>query len=452
MPEISCDVLVVGGGVTGVAAGIAAARSGARTVLLEPRSFVGGNATTGLCLHSFLTKDRRQVVFGIAQEIVDRLIEMGGAVGHIPYDGFVSAVTPVDGDLFRHAATEMLVEAGVQIVYGATVVGAHVDNGRIESLSVAMKGGVREADARVVIDATGDADIAALAGVPCNKGDEKRAHKMQPVSMLMRFFNVDTQRIANEIGEVNAAYATRRDYNEPFPVYFNGHFGKWNDIILKEGVFPNADHKVFFNTVWPNQINVNTSAVFNVDGTDPLALSKANVALLRQVRRASEFFKEHVPGFERGYCLSAIFPGVRETRRIEGDYEIQDADALEGRKFDDTIGQICFPVDIHDPDTGQAHFHQIGGDGAFDVPYRAMLPKGVDNMLVAGRCVSATSFVHGATRNMAPCLTTGQAAGTAAAMAAREGLGTTREVPLDALQSQLRRDGAYLGTSTSEES
>lgn len=452
MAEICCDVLVVGGGVTGVAAGIASARTGAKTILLEQRSFVGGNATTGLCLHSFLTKDRRQVVFGIAQEIVDRLIEMGGAVGHIPYDGFVSAVTPVDGDLFRHVATEMLVEAGVQIIYGATVVGANLGDGRIETLSVAMKGGIREATARIVIDATGDADIAALAGVPCHKGDEKNAHKMQPVSMLMRFFNVDTLRIAREIGEINAAYASRRDYNEPFPVYFNGHFGKWNDVILKEGIFPNANHKVFFNTVWPNQINVNTSAVFKVDGTDPLALSKANVTLLRQVRRAGDFFKEYVPGFERGYCLSAIFPGVRETRRVEGDYEIQDADALEGRKFDDTIGQICFPVDIHDPDTGQAHFHQIGGDGAFDVPYRAMLPKGLDNMLVAGRCVSATSFVHGATRNMAPCLVTGQAAGTAAAMAAGEGQGLTREVPLRDLQSQLRSDGAYLGEPVTGES
>ena len=124
MDAIKSEVVVIGGGVTGVVAAMAASRAGAKTILLESRTFVGGNATTGLCLHSFLTRDRRQVVFGMAQEIVDRLIASGGSVGHVPYDGFVSAVTPVDGDIFRITVTEMLAEAGVQIIYGCNVVGA----------------------------------------------------------------------------------------------------------------------------------------------------------------------------------------------------------------------------------------------------------------------------------------------------------------------------------------
>ncbi|QZN98873.1 FAD-dependent oxidoreductase [Chenggangzhangella methanolivorans] len=152
MDEMTFDVVVVGGGVTGVAAGIAAARAGAKAVVLEPRPFVGGNATTGLCLHSFLTRDRRQTVFGLAQEMVDRLKAIGAAVGHIPYDGFVSAVTPVDGDWFRILASEMLAEAGCQVIYGASVVGVERDGDAIDALTVAMKGGLRRVVANSYID------------------------------------------------------------------------------------------------------------------------------------------------------------------------------------------------------------------------------------------------------------------------------------------------------------
>ncbi len=441
--ELQYDVAVVGGGVTGVAAGVAAARAGARTVVLEPRPFVGGNATTGLCLHSFLTRDMRQTVFGIAQEMVDRLIAVGAAVGHIPYGGFVSAVTPVDGDWFRIIAAEMLAEAGAQVIYGASVVEVERDGSTITGLVTAMKGGLRVVRAGSYVDTSGDADIAAFAGCPTRKG-EQGTGKMQPVSMLMHFHNVDTKMIASTLGEVAPAMAKRPDHPEPIPVYFNGTFSRWNDVIEREGIFPNRDHKVFFNTVWPTRVNVNTSAVFGVDGTDPLAMSRAMQDLTRQCVRAGNFLKKHVPGFENSYFTPQVVAGVRESRNIIGQYEITKEDVLEGRKFDDTVGQICFPVDIHHPDTGQAYFVDIGDDGAFDVPYRSLLPQGVDNLIVAGRCLSATHFAHGATRNMAPCLVTGQAAGTAAAMAAQRNA-PLAHLSVGDLQDRLMRDGAYLG-------
>ena len=437
------DVAVVGGGVTGVAAGIAAARAGARTVVLEPRPFVGGNATTGLCLHSYLTRDRRQTVFGIAQEVVDRLMVRGAAVGHIPYDGFVSAVTPVDGDWFRITAAEMLAEAGAQVIYGASLVGVERDGEAVRELVVAMKGGLRRVRAASYVDTSGDGDVAALAGCPTRKGEEGTG-KMQPVSMLMHFHRVDTRLIARTLGEVAPAMAEKPGQAEPIPVYFNGTFSQWNDVIAAENIFPNRDHKVFFNTVWPDRVNVNTSAVFGVDGTDPVAMSRAFQDLTRQCVRAGEFLVKHVPGFEHGYFVPQVVAGVRESRNIVGRYELTREDVLSGRKFDDTIGQICFPVDIHHPDTGQAYFVDIGDDGAFDVPYRAMLPQGVDNLVVAGRCLSASHFAHGATRNMAPCLVTGQAAGTAAAMASQRNA-PVAQLRVAELQDRLRADGAYLG-------
>ena len=446
MDEMNFDVVVVGGGVTGVAAGIAAARAGAKAVVLEPRPFVGGNATTGLCLHSFLTRDRRQTVFGLAQEMVDRLKAIGAAVGHIPYDGFVSAVTPVDGDWFRILASEMLAEAGCQVIYGASVVGVERDGDAIDALTVAMKGGLRRVVANSYIDTSGDADIAALAGAPTRKGEEGTG-KMQPVSMLMHFHRVDTRLIAKTLGEVGPAMADKPGESEPIPVYFNGTFSAWNDVIAEEKIFPNRDHKVFFNTVWPDRINVNTSAVFGVDGTDPLAMSRAFQDLTRQCVKAGNFLVKHVPGFERGYFAPQVVAGVRESRNILGRYEITKEDVLEGKKFDDTVGQICFPVDIHHPDTGQAYFVDVGGDGAFDVPYRSLLPQGIDNLIVAGRCLSATHFAHGATRNMAPCIVTGQAAGTAAALAAR-GNAPVAHLDVADLQKRLVADNAFLGETT----
>ncbi|MDM5198164.1 FAD-dependent oxidoreductase [Fictibacillus enclensis] len=443
MLDMDCDVLVIGGGVTGVAAATAAARNGANTILLESKPFLGGNATTGLCLHNFITRYGRQVVFGIAQEIVDRLIKMGGAVGHIPYGGFVHSVTPVDGELFRILSTELLDEAGVIVFLGVNVVGTVRDRGNVTGVQVAVKGGIRTIRAKTYIDASGDADVVAAAGANYTKGDRKTG-KMQPVSMVLRCYGTNNKEIAQAIAVSTPAMATRADHPEPIPVYFNGAFSQWNDIIRENQIFPNEDHKVFFNTVWPNHINVNTSAVVGIDGTDPLSLSRATVELTKQVYRISHFLKENVPGFQNAYFVPSAFAGVRETRRIEGLYEITDEDVTIGRKFEDTIGQICFPVDIHDPDTGQASFYQIGDDGAFDIPFRALIPKGLQNILVAGRCVSATSFANGATRNMAPCLVMGQSAGVAAAMASQQNL-TFTQLNIHKLQENLEEQGVYLG-------
>ena len=444
MDDLHCEVLVVGGGVTGIAAAAAAARCGARTILLESRPFVGGNGNTGLCLHNYVTRFGKQVVFGIAQEVVDRLIPIGGAVGHIPYDGFVSAVTPVDGDLFRIVVTELLAEAAVEVIYGALVIDAETDgSGSVTGVTVAMKGGLRTVRAGTIVDASGDADVAALAGAPFRIG-ERKSGRIQPVSMLLHFIGVDTVRVAETLGQVSPAMATKPGYPKPFPVYFDGSFSAWNDIVIEDGLFPNRDRNVFFNTVWPDRLNVNTSAVVDVDGTDPLALSRATVELTRQCARIGEFMKEHVPGFDRSTYVPATILGVRESRNIEGLYEIGDDDVRRGRKFDDTVGQVCFPVDIHDPETGQATFDPIGDDGAFDIPYRAMVPKRLLNLLVAGRCISASHYAHGATRNMAPCLVGGEAAGTAAALSVQ----TNASVPgLDVvrLQATLAAGGAYLG-------
>ena len=444
MTDLTCDVLVVGGGIAGVAAATAAARQGSKTILIESKTFVGGVPATGYCLHSFIAKDGRQVVFGLAQEIVDNLIEMGGAVGHVPYKGFVCAVTPIDGEMFRFLSNRLVDEAGAQMIVGVMAVGADVDgNGRISSVHIASKSGISKISAKIYIDASGDGDLAVFAGAKYGKGDDKTG-KMQPVSMIIRCYATDNNKIAEQISVVTPAMAKRRDHPTPIPVYFNGHFGRWNDYVLEKGIFPNKDHKVFFNTVWPNHINVNTSAATGIDGTDSIDLSKGTVQLTKQIYKIAKFLREFVPGFKDAYFAPSSWAQVRETRRIKGLCEITDQDILQGKKYADTIGKICFPVDIHDPDTGQAHFEDIGDDGTFDIPFRALVPEGLANVLVAGRCISASQYAQGATRNHAPCLVTGEAAGVAASIAAKRNC-SIPEVDIKQLQRLLLENKVFLG-------
>lgn len=447
MSDWDCDVLVVGGGVTGVGAAIAAARTGARTILLEARPFVGGNAATGLCIHSYFTRFREQVVFGLAQELVDRCTAAGGAVGHVPYDGYVQTVTPVDGDYFRIVATKALVEAGVRVLYGATVVGARSNGEHVNDVHVALKGGLHHMSAKTFVDTSGDADVVALAGgeyrmgVPLKSGTPG----MQPVSMMFTCPRVDTVRVADAIAVSPPAMAKRSDGDAPFPVYFSGSLEPWSaELSAAASVFESHKEQIWVNTVWPDQLNINTTVVVGIDGTDPLAMSQATVNLTEQVSAIGAFLRRHVPGFENSRALPAAFVGVRETRNILGVAECTDEDVRIGGKHPDTIGRSAFPSDIHDPETGDVVHTDIGGDGSFDIPYGALVPRGLDNVLVAGRCISATPFAHGSTRNMAQCLVTGEAAGIAAAMCSVND-DDARSLEVTKLQSELVSRGAFLG-------
>jgi FAD-dependent oxidoreductase family protein len=443
------DVLVAGGGVTGIAAAVAAARQGAKTILLEPRPFIGGNAATGLCIHTFITKDGRQVVRGIAQEIVDRLVELGGAVGHVRLpDGYVHSVTPVDADLFRMETTAMLAEAGVVILYNTALVAAEAHAGEVSRVQVASKSRLAWLRARAFVDATGDADLSAMAGAPVREG-WTGSGAMQPVSMMLRAVGVDVQRACDELAERPPAYATKKGVDKPFPVYFHGTFTRWNQVLRDMGVYDHDNHQFWTNTVWPNQLNVNGSRMARVNGNDPLSLSQATVQLTAQLQKLSRFLQRHVPGFAQASFIPNAFVGVRETRNVKGLYELNEEDIRAGRKFADTVGQACFPVDIHHPDGKSQEHIDIGGDGAYDLPYRCLVPRGFANLLAAGRCMSVSEYAHGGTRNMAPCMTTGEAAGTAAAMSAASRI-PCPEIPIAQLQARLRDAGADLGERSTQ--
>ena len=445
------DVLVAGAGVTGISAALAAARAGAKTVLLESRPFIGGNAATGLCIHTFLTKDGRHVVHGIPQEIVTRLERVGGAVGHVRLpQGYVHSVTPVDADLFRMETNAMLAEAGVTILYNTSIVGVDAQDGHVRKVLVVAKSVLGYLRAKAFVDATGDADLAHLAGAQCREGWHGTG-EMQPASMMLRAVGVDVQKACDALSEHPAAYATKVGVAKPFPVYFHGTFSRWNDLVRERGIYDHDDHQFWTNTVWPNQLNVNASRLAHVDGSDPLSLSRATVTLTEQLRQIARLLRDVVPGVENASFIPNAFVGVRESRNIKGLYQINEDDIRVGRKFSDSIGQACFPVDIHHPDGKSQEHIDIGGDGTYDLPYRALVPQGFGNLLAAGRCISVSEYAHGGTRNMAPCMTTGEAAGAAAALCA---LGDTScpELSIEQLQDHLRRNGVYLDHDVASQS
>jgi hypothetical protein len=322
-------------------------------------------------------------------------------------------------------------------------VGAESDGGEVRKVRVASKSKLGFLKAKVFIDATGDADLCALAGAEYREGWSGTG-AMQPVSMMLRAVSVDTHRACEALAELPPAYAQKKGIDKPIPVYFHGTFRRWNQTLRDLGVYDHDNHQFWTNTVWPNQLNINASRVANVNGNDPLSLSRATVELTSQVQKLSRFLRSHVPGFEQASFIPNAFVGVRETRNIKGLYEINEDDIRVGRKFNDTVGQACFPVDIHHPDGKSQEHIDIGGDGSYDIPYRALVPAGFGNLLAAGRCISATEYAHGATRNMAPCMTTGEAAGVAAALSAKSNT-PCPELSIDLLQSHLRAAGAYLG-------
>jgi glycine/D-amino acid oxidase-like deaminating enzyme len=401
------DVLVVGGGSAGVAAAVAAARNGAETLLIERFSYTGGLATGGMII-LLLTMDDgagKQVVGGLCQEIVDRMEARGGVyypprdqwndpdpklVQHYARWGLVWGGGPhrvrysvaFEPHEFVFAADRMLAEAGVRVLYQTWACEPVVEAGRIAAVVIQNKAGRQAIAASVVIDATGDGDVFAGAGEPF---ELERVHPW----LWFEMGGVD----------VDAAFAAAKG------LYFQT---------------PGRDRVL---VPWGGEASVRR----RIDATDPAEVSEALIECRQMVMEEASRLKASAPGFEDAYIsLLADQLGITESRRLLGRY-VMARDDLD-RTFDDTIAR-----------TG----HWTKYDCTYSIPYRSLLPSGVSNLLVAGRCISADHRVHHATKEIPPCMATGQAAGTAAAMAAQTGVAGA-DVDVAALQSRLRDQGAIL--------
>ena len=439
------DVVVVGGGPAGIIAAIAAGRQGARTVLIERYGFLGGMSTAALVYPwmTFHTEAGEQVIRGIPQELVDRLIACGGSPGHLRDTvGFVSTVTPYHPELFKVTAIDMLTEAGVKLLLHSFVDEVEVRENRIRSVTLTGKSGRIQVQGSMFVDTSGDADVASLSGAPTRTGrDGDRL--TQPMTMKFRMRGVDLNAVKRAMIDNPDNFYRKTPFAdlERIPLTgIQGFYAEWKAANLPI----NRDQVLLFAGPAEDEVLVNCTRVQGLDGTDVEDLTKAEEEGRRQVLMMAEFLQKSVPGFSRA-SISAVGTqiGIRESRRIDGLYSLTIDDVVSGRKFPDAIARSGYPVDIHDPSGKGVKAAWIGGDGAYDIPYGCLVAKGIDNLLAAGRCISTTHEALATTRLTPSCMATGQAAGTAAALAALQGT-PAAEVDANRLRECLRKDGAFV--------
>jgi 2-polyprenyl-6-methoxyphenol hydroxylase-like FAD-dependent oxidoreductase len=438
-------VVVVGGGPSGFAAALAAARNGARVTLVERHGFLGGNMTIGLCMHTFHNKLGVRVIEGIPAELIGRMQRAGTSSGPVEIkNAHMFSTTPVDVEAVKLTTATMLGEVGIAIAFHAPLAGVEREDARVTAIQVATKQGSRRIAGDVFVDATGDGDLAAAAGVPFELGRPGDG-RVQPASMVFTVEGVELDRALARAGKGVAESVTPYSDGRPIPVWFSLTTTPWNDLIERKGYFIGKDREWWGNSLRPHTFNINASRVTLRDATDPQQYTAAVQEGLRQVDQMLDFLTHHVDGFEQARLVRlAPFLGIRESRRVQGDYLLAEADVLAGTLFPDRVALGGYPIDIHDVAGGTGvTFKQVERGGTYSIPYRSILAAGAANLLLAGRCMSTTHGAHAGTRVMVTSMAVGEAAGTAAGLAAARGV-PPRAVPVEALQARLREQGAKL--------
>lgn len=443
---VDYDLIVCGGGPAGVTAALSAARNGAHTLLLERYGFPGGSSTAALVYPwmSFHDSNGEQVIAGLAQEIVDRLVARRASPGHLRDTiGFVHTVTPYDGEAYKLLVDELLAEAGVETVYHTQCTGVEIEDNRIQAVRLWNKSGEHRLSASLYIDSTGDGDIAAAAGAPYITG-RRSDGRTQPMTMNFIMGGVDLQAVAAYMRQNPDDFhpGSLIDQLDHLPLTgVSGFFKAWKQFAPPQ--IP-RDRMLCFAGLHPGEVHVNTTRIVNRNGASATDLSCAEIEGRRQVNLLVDFCRAHLPGFQD--CYLERLPaqvGVRETRHISGLYTLTADDVLLARRFPDGIARSGYPLDIHDPTGSALQSEQIAGGQAYDIPYRCLLPQGIHNLLVNGRCISVTHTAFSSTRLTPSCMAIGQAAGTAAALSLYLGC-SPAELDISYLRQTLLQQGAIL--------
>lgn len=459
MQHARYDVAVVGAGASGIGAALAAARNGARAVLIDAGPMVGGELVSGIPVDGCLSSRGEWVVGGVVRELFDECERLGGYIG--PVNDYRSLhVVAVDPEIMKVAVVNLLRAAGVSLNLYAFADDVVVENGRIRSLVTIARGRRTLIEAPVFIDASGDGDLAVATGAAYDKGDPD-TKELQPLTLMFRMVGIDSERLLRFVrdnpenaglGEYEGLGMTRAECAQALyeqglaKVFFVADGPLMQGAIARGDLHASSMIGITPTSLARREVSLNTTRVSHVDATDTRALSSAFPELTRQVWRAAQFAQKHIPGFEDA-VFSGLAPriGIRETRRIVGEYKLSDTDVSDGIKHADGIAKGAHEIDVHL--AGAGHMRRaIRNGGSYDIPYGTMVPKGIANAFVVGRCLSSSRVAHSSARVMGTCLALGQAAGTAAAMAAADPgwTGDIRSIDVPTLRDTLRTQGAVL--------
>ena len=447
---LESDIVVVGGGPAGLCAAVAAARGGAKVLLVEKNAFCGGMATAGMVAPFMTCYDsggNKMLIRGIFEELVERLIAVGGAIhpskveSKTAFTSYIDKghvhVTPFKAESLKIVADEMLTEAGVRILYHTQLVDAEAEGDKVTRIIVAMKEGLASIRAKAFIDCSGDGDLAAKAGAAYTVGNAQG--KMQPATMFFTVGGVDTKKVDEDIAKNWDNFYRKDGIN-----YRSLH---WRVSEAREaGDWPLDRVSIgLFRGVEEDEFSINTSRVMNIDGTKSESLTEGEIAGRQQVRIIFNFLKKYVPGFENSrLILSGSTLGIRETRHIEGIRTLTVDQILNCEVPEDSIMLAANSVDVHGKYGPKSNEYITIPEGkCYGVPYGTMIPPAFSNLAVAGRPISADCEAAGAIRVMPPCMGIGQAAGTAVAMAVIGGY-DLRTLDVKALREKLSADGVML--------
>ena len=411
------DVAVIGGGFAGVAAALAAAREGASVIIVEKSNCLGGAAVNCLVnpFMPYFTKSNGTTIAlsaGIFKTINERMKARHALCG----------ISFLEEEL-KYILNEMVSEANIDLLFHAYLCRAQKDGPRVRSVTVATRGGEMIVNADYFVDATGDAQLAYLAGCPTVLGREQD-HLCQPMTLCFRLGNVNVEKFLASCEKLNREYKKAQ--------------------AAGELINPREDILVFKTPV-SNVLHFNTTRVVKKNPTVPEEITEAEVIARRQVYEIYDFIKRHADGLENSFLMmTAAEIGVRESRMIIGDYVLTESDCKRLTKFEDAIAACNYDIDIHNPEgSGTSHYFFPEGE-YYTIPYRSLIPKDADNMLVAGRCISSDHGAQASYRIMPTVCCIGEAAGTAVGLASKEGR-SMRDVDIRKLQQNLKNNQAFIG-------